>query len=143
MVNLKNTNREENKQRSVRIRSVSKAQNCVLLNSCEIVALRENFIGRQESYDSYSAKSCILLAHEKKAHGLGYISPFPYTIWPKAMYQKIPKTFSYCARSITNLTNIWHHPELLWKSHTWIFRLSFAVFEISMFGHLAMESKTL
>jgi hypothetical protein len=33
--------------------------------SCEIVALRENFIDRPESYDSYSAKSCIFLAHEK------------------------------------------------------------------------------
>jgi hypothetical protein len=37
---------------------------CVLF-SCEIVALRENFIDRPESYNSYSAKSCIFLAHEK------------------------------------------------------------------------------
>jgi hypothetical protein len=29
--------------------------------SCEIVALRENFIDKPESYDSYSAKSCIFL----------------------------------------------------------------------------------
>jgi hypothetical protein len=42
--------------------------------SCEIVALRENFVERPESYSSFSAKSCIFLAH-----GLGYISPFPYT----------------------------------------------------------------
>jgi hypothetical protein len=35
--------------------------------SCEIVALRENFVDRPESYDSFSAKSCIhvFLAHEK------------------------------------------------------------------------------
>jgi hypothetical protein len=33
--------------------------------SCEIVALRENYIDRPESYDSFSAKSCIFLAHEK------------------------------------------------------------------------------
>jgi hypothetical protein len=33
--------------------------------SCEIVALRENFIDRPESYDSYSAKICIFLVHEK------------------------------------------------------------------------------
>jgi hypothetical protein len=34
-------------------------------SSCEIVALRENFVDRPESYDSFSAKSCIFLAHEK------------------------------------------------------------------------------
>jgi hypothetical protein len=33
--------------------------------SCEIVALRENFAARPESYDSVSAKSSIFLAHEK------------------------------------------------------------------------------
>jgi hypothetical protein len=42
--------------------------------SCEIVALRENFVDRPESYDSFSAKSCVFLAHS-----LRYISPFPYT----------------------------------------------------------------
>jgi hypothetical protein len=35
------------------------------MSSCEVVALRENFIDRPESYDSYSTKSCIFLAHEK------------------------------------------------------------------------------
>jgi hypothetical protein len=39
----------------------------------------------------------------KNALVLGYISPFPYTIWHKGRYQKIPKTFSYCAHTITNL----------------------------------------
>jgi hypothetical protein len=29
--------------------------------SCEIVALRENFVDRPESYDSFSAKSCVFL----------------------------------------------------------------------------------
>jgi hypothetical protein len=77
----------------------------------------------------------------KDAHGLRYISSFPYKTWPKARYQKIRKTFSYYSRTITNLTNIWHRPEQPWKSHTWIFRLSFAIFEISMFGHVAKESQ--
>jgi hypothetical protein len=31
--------------------------------SCDIVALRENFVDRPESYDSFSAKSCVFLAH--------------------------------------------------------------------------------
>jgi hypothetical protein len=57
----------------------------------------------------------------KNAHGLGYIYSFPYKTWPKARYQKIPKTFSYHSRTITNLTNILHCPEQPWKSHTWIF----------------------
>jgi hypothetical protein len=51
--------------------------------SCETVALRENFVDRPESYDSFSAKSCIFLAH-----ALGYISPFPYTICLKTRYKK-------------------------------------------------------
>jgi hypothetical protein len=33
--------------------------------SCEIVALRENFVDKPESYDSVNARSCIFLAHEK------------------------------------------------------------------------------
>jgi hypothetical protein len=33
----------------------------------------------------------------------GYISPFPYTTWPKARYQKNPKSFTYYSRTITNL----------------------------------------
>jgi hypothetical protein len=57
----------------------------------------------------------------KNAHGMGYISPFPYTIWPKARYQKIRKTFWYYSLTITSLTNIWLHPEQPWKSHAWIF----------------------
>jgi hypothetical protein len=38
---------------------------CIKVGSCEIVALRENFVDRPESYNSFSAKSCIFLAHEK------------------------------------------------------------------------------
>jgi hypothetical protein len=33
------------------------------LCSCEIVALRENFVDRMENYDSFSAKSCVFLVH--------------------------------------------------------------------------------
>jgi hypothetical protein len=51
--------------------------------SCKIVALRKNVVDRPKSYDLFSAKSCVFLAHS-----LGYISPFPYTTWPKARYQK-------------------------------------------------------
>jgi hypothetical protein len=54
-------------------------------------------------------------------HGLRYLSPFPYTTWPKARYQKIPRTISYYFCTMTNLTNIWHRPEHPWKSHSWIF----------------------
>jgi hypothetical protein len=57
----------------------------------------------------------------KNAHGLGYISSFTYKTWPKARYQKILQTFSYHSHTITNLTNILHHPEQPWKPHTWIF----------------------
>ena len=42
--------------------------------SGEIVALLENFVDRPKTYDSFSANSCVFLAH-----GLRYISPFPYT----------------------------------------------------------------
>jgi hypothetical protein len=67
--------------------------------SCEIVAHRENFVDRPESYDSFSAKICVFLAHS-----LGYIYPYPYITWPKARYQNICKTFPYYFRTITNLT---------------------------------------
>jgi hypothetical protein len=40
--------------------------------SCDIVALRENFVDRPESYDSFSAKSCAFLAH-----GLGVYFSIP------------------------------------------------------------------
>ena len=52
-------------------------------NSCEIVALRKNFVDRPESYDSFSAKSCVFLAH-----GLGHISPFPYHKLTKSKVSK-------------------------------------------------------
>jgi hypothetical protein len=63
-----------------------------------LIPLRENFVDRPESYDSFSSKSCVFLAH-----GLGCISPFPYTTWPKARYQKILRTFTYYTRTITNI----------------------------------------
>ena len=37
----------------------------MIQSSCEIVALRKNFVDRPESYDSASAKNCTFLAHEK------------------------------------------------------------------------------
>jgi hypothetical protein len=52
-----------------------------ILPSCEFVDLREYFVDRPESYDSFSAKTCA----RKNAHGLRYISSFPYTTWPKAI----------------------------------------------------------
>jgi hypothetical protein len=64
---------EQNKSKVIPA-SLQLSINFLGTDSCEIVALRENFFDRQESYDSFSAKSCVFLAH-----GLGYISPFPYT----------------------------------------------------------------
>jgi hypothetical protein len=58
-------------------------------------------VDRPESYHSFSAKSCVFLAH-----GLGYISPFPYTICQKARYQKIPISFTYYSRAITTLQSL-------------------------------------
>jgi hypothetical protein len=111
--------------------------------SCEIVALRENFVDRPESYDSFSAKSCIFFAHEKTRKVWGYICPFPYTTCPKTRYQKFPKTFNYCSPIITNLTNIWDRPEQPWKSNTWIFRLSLSIFHILMFGPCTRNTQLL
>jgi hypothetical protein len=82
--------------------------------SYEIVALREN-VDRPESYDSFSAKSCIFLAHKKKNRAR--FSPFLYTTCPKARYKKNRKTFTFFSRTITNLINIWHRSEQPWKSH--------------------------
>jgi hypothetical protein len=76
----------------------------------------------------------------KKHDLLGYISPVPNTASPNARYPNISKTLNYYSRNITSLTNMWHCPEQPWKSHTWIFCLSFAIFEISMFGHVIKGS---
>jgi hypothetical protein len=65
------------------------------------LALRENFVDRPESYDSFSAKSYVFLAH-----GLEYISPFPYTICPKGRYKKIPMSFAYYICTITTLQSL-------------------------------------
>jgi hypothetical protein len=51
--------------------------------SCEIVALRENVVYRPESYDSFSAKSCVFLAP-----GLGYISQYHKQSEPKQDIEK-------------------------------------------------------
>jgi hypothetical protein len=51
---------------------------CIRVCSCEIVALRENFVDRPESYDAFKAKSCIFLAHEK-THTLWDIFLHPHT----------------------------------------------------------------
>jgi hypothetical protein len=58
--------------------------------SCDIVALRENFIDRPESYDSFSAKSCVFLAH-----GLGVYFSIPLHNLAQSKVSKILKTFTY------------------------------------------------
>jgi hypothetical protein len=68
--------------------------------SCEIVALRENFIDRPESYNSFSAKSCVFLAH-----GLGVYFSIPLHNLAQSKVSKIPKTFTYYSRTITNLAH--------------------------------------
>jgi hypothetical protein len=112
------------------------------------LALRGKFVVIPESYDSFCIKSCIFFAHqnkeEKKPRTVwGIFLHLPYTTRPKARYQNIPKTFNYYSRTITNLTNIWHRTEQPWKSHTWIFCLSFAIFEIALFGDVTKGSQTL
>jgi hypothetical protein len=67
--------------------------------SCEIVALRKNFIDRPESYDSFSAKSCVFLAH-----GLGVYFSIPSHNLAQSKVSKISKTFTYYSRTISNLT---------------------------------------
>jgi hypothetical protein len=111
----------------------------------KIVALRENVVDRPESYDSFSAKGIYFLRTKKKnnTHGLGHISPSQFTNCPKVRYQDNPNIFIYYYCTITNLTNILHHPKQPWKFHTWIFLLSFAIFDISMFGHVTKGSQTL
>jgi hypothetical protein len=64
--------------------------------SCEIIALRQN-VDRPESYDSFSAKSCVFLPHS-----LGYISLIPYRICPKAR----PMSFTYYSHIITTLQSL-------------------------------------
>jgi hypothetical protein len=67
--------------------------------SCETVALRESFIDRPESYDSFSAKSCVFLAHV-----LGvYFSILLHNL-AQCKISQIPKTFTNYSRTITNLT---------------------------------------
>jgi hypothetical protein len=69
------------------------------INSCDIVALRENFVDRPESYDSFSAKSCVF-----HAHGLGVYFSTPLHNVAQSKVSKFRKTFTYYSRTITNLT---------------------------------------
>jgi hypothetical protein len=66
------------------------------LSSCDIVALRENFVDRPESYDSFS---CVFLAH-----GLGVYFSIPLHNLAQSKVKEILKTFTYYSRTITNLT---------------------------------------
>jgi hypothetical protein len=54
----------------------------VWMLSCEVVALRENFVNRPESCGSLSTKICIpgdISCARKNTHGLGYIFLHPHT----------------------------------------------------------------
>jgi hypothetical protein len=74
-------------------------KNMHMYNSCDIVALRENFVDRPESYDLFSGKSCVFFAH-----GLGVYFSIPLHNLAQSKVSKIPKTFTYYSRTITNLT---------------------------------------
>jgi hypothetical protein len=67
--------------------------------SCDIVALQENFVDRPESYDLFSAKSCVFLAH-----GLEAYFSIPLHNLAQSKVSKIPKTFTYYSQTITNFT---------------------------------------
>jgi hypothetical protein len=102
--------------------SVTTAKHCswkvsfLASTTCEILALREKFFDRPESYDSWCVKRCVLLVHD-----LEYISPFSYTAWPKARYQHISKIFPHYSRTITNLTKFDFPLPLdqTWESRIW------------------------
>jgi hypothetical protein len=80
------------------------------LYSCEIVALRKNVADRPESYDSFSAKSCVFLAHD-----LEHISSFPCTIFPKARYDIYYSRNITTLQSLTSLCHLTKHP----RSRIW------------------------
>jgi hypothetical protein len=110
--------------------------------SCEILALWENFIDRPQRAMIRSVLkvvSCFLCAEKRVRFGVYFTIPIHNLT--KARYQQILKTFFYYSRTITQLTDIWYRPEQLWESRTSIFCLSFAIFEIPMFGHMTKEVK--
>jgi hypothetical protein len=63
----------------------------------KIAALLKNFVDRPESYDSFSAKNCVLHA----VWGI-FLHSHTQPDQKQARYQKIPKT--YFSHNITNLT---------------------------------------
>jgi hypothetical protein len=67
--------------------------------SCDIVALRKILLTDRKSYDSFSAKSCVLLAH-----GLGVYFSIPIHNLAQSKVSTILKTFTYYSHTITNLT---------------------------------------
>jgi hypothetical protein len=72
----------------------------------KILALLENFVDRPESLDSFSAKSCVFLTH-----GLGYISPFQYTTWPKQGIKKFLRhllTTLVSSLTLQSMTSLCH-----------------------------------
>jgi hypothetical protein len=75
----------------------------LVVDSCAIEALRENFVDRPESYYSFRGKGCIFLVHKKMR------TVFPFHTQPdtkqgiKIFLKHFPTTL---ARTITNLTNI-------------------------------------
>jgi hypothetical protein len=70
--------------------------------SSEIVALRENFVDRPESYDSFSAKVVYFLRSD---WGI-FLHSHTQSDLIKVRYQKIPKTFTDYNHTITILTKI-------------------------------------
>jgi hypothetical protein len=62
-------------------------------NSCEIIALQENFVDRPEGYDSSSAKSCIFLAHEKMCTVWGIFLHFHTQLDLKQAIKKFVRHF--------------------------------------------------
>jgi hypothetical protein len=61
--------------------------------SCESVSLLENFVDRPESYDLFSAKSCIFLAHEKTCTVWGIFLHFHTQHNPKQGIKKFLRHF--------------------------------------------------
>jgi hypothetical protein len=60
---------------------------CLDMTSYIYVALRENFVDRRESYDLFSAKSCIFLVHEK-THAVWVYFSIPIHNLPQSKVSK-------------------------------------------------------
>jgi hypothetical protein len=87
--------------------------------SCEIVALLENFVDRPRRATICSVLKVLYFLRTV----WGYISPFQYTIWPKARYQKMPKTFAYNFCTITNLKKFHFPLPRDQTSRSWIWQM--------------------